>query len=129
MRAYIDSDILIWHLRGKSKAFDFIRNLRTRAEYELWVGALQRAEVVFFMRPDEKEQTELFLSEFKTAVIDREIVDLAGRLYRSWNPSHGTDANDTFLAATAIRTGGKIYTLNKKHYPMPDLLVEQAFSV
>jgi predicted nucleic acid-binding protein len=127
MRAYVDSDVLIWHLRGKSKAFDFLKELRSKAEYELWVGALQRAEVVFFMRPGEEDKTELFLSEFATAPVDREIVDVAGRLYRSWNPSHGIDVNDAFLAATALKTGGKIYTLNRKHYPMPDLLVEQAF--
>ena len=65
MRAYIDSDILIWHLRGERKALNFLRKLRDSSEYELWVGALQRAEVVFFMRPDEEEATTLFLSQFK----------------------------------------------------------------
>ena len=53
MRAYVDSDILIWHLRGQAKAATLLRRLEQDDETELWTGALQRAEVVFFMRPAE----------------------------------------------------------------------------
>ena len=49
MRAYVDSDILIWHLRGEPKAARFLRSLAAAPVTELWGGALQRAEVVFFM--------------------------------------------------------------------------------
>jgi len=31
------------------------------------------------------------------------------------------------LAATVASTGGKIYTLNVKHHPMPDLAVVRAW--
>ena len=127
MRAFIDSDVLICHLRGERKARSFLRRLRDKRDYDLWIGALQRAEVVFFMRPEEEEQTFLFLSQFQTASVDQSIVDNAGALFRRWNPSHGIDVNDAFLAATAKRTGGRIFTLNKKHYPMPDLLISQAW--
>jgi len=126
MRAYIDSDILIWHLRGEHKALEFLQLLEDDGIYEVWTGALQRAEVVFFMRPEE-EETLLFLSQFKTATVDQEIVDTAGVLYRRWHPSHGIDVNDAFLAATAIQTGGRIFCLNIKHYPMPDVLVSKAW--
>jgi len=128
MRAYIDSDVLIWHLRGEHKALNFLRRLRDGGEYELWTGSLQRAEVVFFMRPGEVEATELFLSQFKTAPVDQSIVDSAGVLYRRWHPGHGIDVNDAILAATAILTGGRIFCLNTKHYPMPDVLVKKAWS-
>ena len=127
MRAYIDSDILIWHLRGDRKALDFLKELQEKKEYELWIGAIQRAEVVFFMRKDEEKDTLLFLSQFKTAPIDQTIVDAGGILYRKWNPTHGTDINDALLAATVKHTGGKIYCLNKKHYPMPEVVVEKPF--
>jgi hypothetical protein len=127
MRAYIDSDILIHHLRGQRKALDFLRRLRDNREYELWTGAMQRAEVVFFMRPQEEESTLMFLSEFRTASVDQVIVDEAATLFRRWNPSHGTDVNDALLAATARHTGGKIYCLNIKHYPMPDVIVAKAW--
>jgi len=127
MRAYVDSDILIWHLRGRPKALEFLRRLRDEGEYELWTGALQRAEVVFFMRPEEEDSTQLFLSQFRTAPVDQTIVDLAGALYRKWHPSHGIDVNNAILAATALETGGRIFCLNRKHYPMPNVLGRRAW--
>jgi predicted nucleic acid-binding protein len=127
MRAYVDSDILIWHLRGKKRAKDFIGNLRDNSGYELWIGAMQRAEITFFMRDGEEEETELLLSLFKTAPIDQDTIGRASMWYRKWNPSHGIDVNDAILAATAAKTGGKIFCLNKKHYPMPDVLVSKAW--
>jgi predicted nucleic acid-binding protein len=127
LRAYIDSDILIWHLRGNHKALDFLQGLRNDEAYELWIGAMQRAEVVFFMRPGEEDSSLLFLSQFKTASVDQNIIDKAAAIYRQWHPSHGIDINDAILAATAIQTGGQIYCLNRKLYPMPDLLVKKAW--
>lgn len=127
MRAYIDSDILIWHLRGERNAMNFLKNLRDNNDYELWTGAMQRAEVVFFMRSGEEKNTILFLSQFKTAPLDQAMVDKAGALYRKWHKSHGIDVNDAFLAATALHTGGRIFCLNKKHYPMSELPVKKAW--
>lgn len=127
MRAYVDSDVLIRHLRGERKALRFLMSLRDRGGYELWTGAMQRAEVVFFMSPGEQEATELFLSQFKTEPVDQQVVDAPGGLYREWHPSHGIDVNDALLAATVMKTGGKLYTLNLKHYPLPDLVVERAW--
>jgi len=88
---------------------------------------MQRAEVVFFMLPDEEERTLLFLSQFKTAPVTQDIVDCAGALYRKWNPSHGLDINDAILAATALQTGGQVFCLNAKHYPMPNFPVKKAW--
>ena len=127
MRAYIDADILIWHLRGERKAMNLLRRLRDGGGYDLWTGAMQRAEVVFFMRPEEEDHTLLFLAQFQTAAIDQTHVDEAGSLYRQWNPSHGIDPNDALLAAAAELTGGRIFCLNKKHYPMPEVLAEKAW--
>ena len=126
MRSYLDSDVLIWHLRGQAKAAEFLRHLADSG-VDLWIGAIQRAEIVFFMRPDEAEPTMHLLSRFKTAPVTAEVVDDAGALYRQWNPSHGIDVNDALLAATVMRSGGRIFTLNTRHYPMPDLVVIKAW--
>lgn len=127
MRAFIASNILIWHLRGERKAFNFLKRLELNQSYEFWIGAMQRAEIVFVMRSGEEEATLLFLSQFKTAAIDQIIVDHAVSLYRMWNHSHGTDINDALLAATAMYIGGTIFSLNYKHYPMPEVTVQKAW--
>lgn len=124
MRAYVDADILIWHLRGKKVAKNFLKSLQDRKEYELWTGAMQLAEIVFFMRPHEEEKTLQLLFLFQTAPVDQNV---AGQIYRDWNPSHGVDIHDALLAATTMTTGGKIYTLNTKHYPMPNIVIEKAW--
>ena len=127
MKAFIDSDVLIWHLRGERKALNLLKRLRDDEQSDLWIGAMQRAEVVFFMRPTEESSTLLFLAQFQTASVDQLIIDKAGEFYRKWNPRSGTDVNDAILAATALRTGGEIYTLNSKHYPMPEVAVQRAW--
>jgi len=127
LKAFIDSDVLIWHLRGEPKALHLLKKLRDREMYKLWTGAMQRAEVVFFMRPDEEEATLLFLSYFQTAPVDQWIIDKAGELYRRWNPRNGTDVNDAILAATVMQADGRIYTLNTGHYPMPELVIQRAW--
>lgn len=38
-------------------------------------SALQRAEVVFFMKPEEEAATRAFLSRFKTEPVTQAIVD------------------------------------------------------
>jgi len=127
VRAYIDADILIWHLRGEAKARDLLIRLRDHERYDLYTGAMQRAEVVFFMRPEEEVETELFLSAIKTAPVDQGIIDVAGALYRQWHPTHGMDANDAILAATVMQTGGRIYTLNIRHFPLPEINVQRGW--
>ena len=127
MRAYLDSDVLIWHLRGDERARSLLRSLRADPGQDLFVGALQRAEVIFFAKEEELWATRLLLSLFETVPVDAAIVDLGGELYRAWNPSHGVDVADALLAATVMTTGGKIHTLNVRHFPMPDLLVERAW--
>lgn len=127
MKAYIDSDVMIGHLRGERRALKLLKKLRDIDRFDLWIGAMQRAEVVFFMRPAEESATLLFLAQFQTAPVDQQIIDKAGEFYRKWNPLSGTDINDAILAATVLQTGGKIYTLNSRHYPMPEVSVHRAW--
>ena len=127
MKVFIDSDILIWHLRGKTEAKGLLKSLINDDGAELWVGAMQRAEIVFFMRKNEEESTMDLLSLFKTQAVDQKILDLGGRFYRKWNPSHGIDPNDAILAATVALTGGSILTQNSMHYPMSDIITHKGW--
>jgi len=127
MKAYIDSDVLIWHLRGERKALNLLKRLRDKEQFDLRIGAMQRAEAVFFMRPAEQSATLLFLAKFQTASVDQQIIDKPDEFYRKWNPRSGTDVNDAILAATVLQTGGRIYALNSKHYPMPEVTVQRAW--
>lgn len=80
MHAAVDSDVLIWYLRGEVKAHSLLERLRDDDQYELWIGAMQRAEVVFFMRPSEETATLLFLTLFQTAPADQQTLSAAHAL-------------------------------------------------
>lgn len=67
------------------------------------------------------------LARFRTAPVTESIVDEAAALYRRWHPTHGVDVNDSMLAAIVASTGGRIYTLNVKHYPMPEVAAQRAW--
>lgn len=127
MKTFLDSDILIWHLRGNKEAKDLLQGLIQDPDSDLWIGAMQRAEIIFFMRKDEDEITMDLLSLFKTHPVDEAVIDHAGSLYRKWNPSHGIDPNDAILAATVAVYGGRILTQNTSHYPMPDIIVRRGW--
>jgi hypothetical protein len=127
VKAFFDSDILIWHLRGETKALDFLEAMSRKSGIEWWMSAINRAEIVFFMRPEERENTMLFLTRFYTHPVDAAIIDTAADLFVKWNPSHGMDINDAILAATVETFGGVLYTLNTKHYPVPSIVVEGAW--
>jgi predicted nucleic acid-binding protein len=123
MRQYVDANILIWHLRGEKKAGDLLRRLSREEGHELWTGAPQRAEIVLYMKPEEETDTLAALANLKTQPLTQTLVDRAGVLFRRWHPTHGMDANDAFLAAMALETGGRIVTLNMKRFPDPGLNV------
>lgn len=126
-RLYVDADILIWYSRRNQQALEFFRDIVRDDENELFVGAMQRAEILFHVRRDEEEFVGRFLSLFQTAPVTEDIVELGARIYRRWHPSHGTDENDAILAATAILARGTIVTQNVKHFPMPELTVRQGW--
>ncbi len=89
VRANIDSDILIAYVRKERSAQEFLRRQSSQG-MDLWTGAMQRAEILFFMRPGEEPDTLHFMSKFRTASVTQKIVDDGGVLFRAWNRSHGT---------------------------------------
>lgn len=100
-----------------------MRGLAEDPYVEMWTGAVQRAEVLFFMRPHEEAATMSLLSRIRTVAVDQTVIDEGGRLFRKWHSSHGIDPNDPILAAIALTGEGQIHTLKRKHYPMKDVLV------
>jgi len=126
-RVYVDADVIIWHLRDHPEAHRLLDQLVEQPDVELWTGAMQRAEIVFYMLPGEEARTLRLLSLFRTHPVTEEIVDVAGAYFRRWRRSHGIGENDAILAATVAVAGGTILTLNTRDYPMTDIAVERAW--
>ena len=120
MKAFVDADVLIWNLRRHPEALRFVDEL-SHGEVELWTGAMQKAEVLFFMRPDEEAATRRLLGTLNTFPVDDAVVELGAQLFRAWRPSYGVGRADALLAASTILANGTLYTLNLRHFPMPEV--------
>ncbi|MGH9115365.1 MAG: type II toxin-antitoxin system VapC family toxin [Acidimicrobiales bacterium] len=121
MSALVDTSILIDYLRGHASAGDLLE--QERSADVLHASEITRLEILAGMRPAEEEETRTLLSTLICHPIDAEIAEQAGALGRQWLPSHHSiDGADLAIAATAIRTGTRLLTLNIRHFPMfPDL--------
>jgi hypothetical protein len=122
MTVLVDSDILIEVSRGKneeivSKWID-LSNSDDAVLYspvtvaELWAGA----------RSKEHEALTNLFRALTCAPIDEEIGRRAGQFLKQYRPSHGIEIADALIAASAVLTAAELWTRNRKHYPMKDIV-------
>ena len=126
MKVFFDADVVIENLRGREAARSLMRQVAANGD-QLCMAAPQRAEILFYMRPNETQVTLAILGQFATESLTQEMVDVGAAYFRRWHPSHGIDQNDALLAGTVRITGGRIITQNVRHFPMTDIAVEQGW--
>lgn len=122
MSVLVDTSILIDYLRGHQAAATLLE--QERESGVLHASEISRLEVLAGMRPAEETATHSLLSILEWHPVDTEIAQHAGALGRQWLPRRkGIDSADLAIAATVLRTGTQLLTLNIKHFPMfPGLL-------
>jgi predicted nucleic acid-binding protein len=109
-----DTDVMIWALRGRSKAADAIDNASDRAitavtYMELLQGARDRNEVIAIKR---------FLQDVGIALypLSEEIGHRAAIYMEQYTLKTGLSMPDSLVAATAAESGETLCTANRKHY-------------
>ncbi len=110
----VDTDILIWYLRGNQQAYDFIYGLNSFA-----VSAVTYMELVQGMR-DKTELRKLKRTlkawNVKVIYISEEISALALFYVETYFLSHSMQLADALIAATCTNYGLTLCTANAKHY-------------
>ena len=116
----LDSDVVIWHLRGNATVVELVLTLARRGRIGL--SAITRAEVVLGMREPERALTLGFLDSCETLPVLAATADRAGEIFRSFR-SQGITLSlpDALIGATALLASVPLYTCKPRHYPMPDL--------
>lgn len=80
-------------------------------EAELWAG----------VRTREYQALTDLLGSLICVSIDKAIGRRAGEYLRRYSKSHGVELADALIASAAVLNEAKLWTRNRKHYPMRDL--------
>lgn len=114
----VDTDIIIWILRGDRGIEEKFKSLVVIANGEVFITPIQIAEIYSGIRPKERIKAENFIESLNIITIDKAIGKLAGEFINQYGKSHNVTMADALIGACAKINGFKIWTLNKKHYPM-----------
>ena len=110
----LDTDVLIWYLRGNQNAYDLIHSMG-----EFAISAVTYMELVQGMRnKDELRNLKKVFKQWKvkTIYIDNEISALALFYVEEYFLSHSMQLADALIGATCATYGMTLYTANDKHY-------------
>jgi len=116
----LDSDVVIEVLRGRRPVTEALLALED-AGVRTCACAVTWAEVYAGLRPGEETLTEAFFGHRSEVVIDATTGRRAGGYLARYARSHGVEIADALIAAAATTSGLALWTLNRRHYPMPDL--------
>ena len=122
----VDTDVLIWHLRGYAQATRRLDQLDA-----LMLSAVSYLEVLQGMRNKAELAAVKKMLERRAATLlplSEAITLRAIDLMESLSLSHGLQMGDALIAATALDHGLPVLTANVKHFsPVEGLTVEAFF--
>jgi predicted nucleic acid-binding protein len=119
----VDSDILIEVLRGRKAEIVRTWTRVVNAEQPLFFSPVSLAEIRHGMRAHEGESVERVLSALICIPIDEEIGSRAGDYLRAFHGSHAVELGDALIAGTASVHDFELWTRNRKHFPMKDVVL------
>ncbi len=114
----LDSDVIIAILRGHADALQTAVAL-DKSGVPTFCTAIAWAEIFAGVRPDEESATRAFFDTRGEVALDGKIGRQAGDYLARYAKSHGVEIADALVAAAAAVSGLRLWTLNRKHYPMP----------
>ena len=117
----LDSDIVIEVLRQRDS--DIVASWTNLAESEesLFYSPVTLAEVRHGMRFREKQAVDEIFSAMICIAIGEEIGRRAGDYLRAFHGSHAVALGDALIAATATAHHLRLWTRNRKHFPMSNV--------
>src|SRR3989344_1559544 len=116
----VDTDVLIWALRGNKSFEGLLQNLKDKGS--LSISTVTIAEIYKNIFPSEIVKTEKVLSELQTWDVTEEIAKQAGLYLQEYiKKLKNLSLIDCFIASTANVNNLTLVSLNAKHFPMKDI--------
>jgi len=118
----LDTDVLIWVLRGKQEIIDKVLTLKEEAP--LSISVISIAEIYKNIFPAELVVTEDYLEQHIVFDVEAKIAKIAGLYWQQYGKQlKNLSLTDCVIAATANVNNLTLVTLNTKHFPMKDIEV------
>ena len=112
-----DTDIIIWILRGNKDIEELFKKVVIETEV-IFYYAYRIAEIYAGIRQKERLDAENFIESLSVIDINKNIGRLAGDFINRYGRTHNVTMADAMIAASAKINVFKLWTLNKRHYPM-----------
>lgn len=118
----IDTDIIIWILRGNKKYEDLLQNLKYKDAIS--ISTITIAEIYKNIYPSEMVKTENLLNELETWDVTAIIAKQAGLYWKQYSKNlKNLNITDYLIAASANINNLTLVSLNIKHFPMKDIKI------
>lgn len=118
----IDSDILIEVTRAQDNALIARWKQLSGEDTSLLCSPVTVAELWHGARPSEQSALDALFAAIECVAIDTKIGQRAGDYLRKYSKSHHVELGDALIAATASIHNLQLWTRNRRHYPMKDLV-------
>ncbi|HTQ61168.1 MAG TPA: type II toxin-antitoxin system VapC family toxin [Candidatus Solibacter sp.] len=118
----IDSDILIEVTRARNHAILTRWNELSLSETALLCSPVTVAELWHGARPHEQKTLRELFAAVTCVAIDLEIGERAGEYLRQYAKGHHVELGDALIAATASLHKAQLWTRNRRHYPMKEIV-------
>jgi predicted nucleic acid-binding protein len=118
----VDSDIVIEVCRERDSAILSRWRELEESDSAILYSPITSAELWAGARTREHEALTNFFRALLCVPIDYETGRQAGDYLRRYRKSHGVELGDALIGAAAHLNGATLWTRNRKHYPMPELL-------
>lgn len=121
----VDTDVIIWYLRGNQNAYDLIHRMDA-----FCISSVTYMELVQGMRNKEELralQKTLKQWNVKTIYINEEISARALFYVEEYFLSHSMELADSLIASTAASYGMTLITADDKHYKVVKDIVLDVF--
>jgi len=116
----LDSDVIIAWLRGYQPVSNAVLNLLQSGYSLLWTP-VSIAEIFAGARKNEIARLEALFQILETLPISEAVGKKAGHYLQKYSKSQCVELGDALIAASASITNLSLWTINKKHYPMPEI--------
>lgn len=120
MKFLIDSDVIIWALRGQKETLELLRTLQSAGIPAC--SPISIIEVKLGAKSGEERKTNVFLDSLEVYPLDHQVADKASECITECRRKGTTlGIPDAIIAATCITHGLTLVTYNTKHYPLAEI--------